>query len=109
MNIRILGILGIVALLLAMGAEAVLQSQRQMAGKKTQTTKRKRAVEKTDADWKKTLTPEQYHVMREKGTERAFTGKYWHNKESGAYLCAGCGAELFRSDAKRSEEHTSDL
>jgi peptide-methionine (R)-S-oxide reductase len=100
MNTRILGILGIVALLLAVACEATLQSQRRATTGKSQATKRKRAVEKTDADWKKSLTPEQYHVLREKGTERAFTGQYWHNKESGAYLCAGCGAELFKSDTK---------
>ena len=51
-------------------------------------------------DWKKELTPEQYHILREKGTERAFTGKYYHNKEDGTYLCAACGQELFSSDTK---------
>jgi peptide-methionine (R)-S-oxide reductase len=55
---------------------------------------------KTDADWKKELTPEQYHVLREKGTERAFTGAYWNTKEAGAYSCAGCGTTLFASDTK---------
>src|ERR1041385_1945660 len=99
MNIRILS-LGILAVGLAVATGAALQSPHQKTNVKSQTTKRKRAVEKTDAEWKKALTPEQYHVMREKGTERAFTGKYWHNKESGAYLCAGCGAELFKSDTK---------
>lgn len=48
----------------------------------------------------KELTPEQYHIMREKGTERAFTGKYWDHHEQGMYKCASCGTELFESDAK---------
>ncbi len=55
---------------------------------------------KTDQDYKKTLTPEQYHVTQEKGTERAFTGKYWNTKTPGTYKCVCCGQELFRSDAK---------
>ena len=57
-------------------------------------------VPKTDAEWKKILTPEQYRVLREKGTERAFTGAYWNNHDVGTYCCAACGAELFTSDAK---------
>ena len=56
--------------------------------------------EKTDAEWRATLTPEQYQVLRRKGTERAFSGAYWNAHEAAAYLCAGCGAELFSSDAK---------
>jgi peptide-methionine (R)-S-oxide reductase len=57
-------------------------------------------VEKTDAEWRAQLTPEQYAVCRQKGTERAFTGKYWNTEDDGVYRCACCGAELFRSDAK---------
>jgi peptide-methionine (R)-S-oxide reductase len=57
-------------------------------------------VVKTDAEWKKTLTPEQFNVARRKGTERAFSGTYWDNHERGVYRCVCCGAELFRSDHK---------
>jgi peptide-methionine (R)-S-oxide reductase len=57
-------------------------------------------VQKSDDEWRAELTPEQYEVLRRKGTERAFTGEYVDTKEPGVYRCAGCGAELFRSDAK---------
>ena len=57
-------------------------------------------VQKTDAEWRVELSPEQYEVLRRKGTERAFTGEYVDTKDPGVYRCAGCGAELFRSDAK---------
>lgn len=55
---------------------------------------------KGDRDWKETLTPEQYHVTREAGTEPAFTGEYWDTKAKGTYRCVGCGAPLFSSDHK---------
>ncbi|MFI5371736.1 MAG: peptide-methionine (R)-S-oxide reductase MsrB [Candidatus Eisenbacteria bacterium] len=57
-------------------------------------------VVKTEAEWKKILTPEQYRVLREKGTEIAFTGRYWNEHKKGTYRCAGCGLELFSSDTK---------
>jgi peptide-methionine (R)-S-oxide reductase len=57
-------------------------------------------VTKNDAEWRASLTPEQYEVARRKGTERAFTGKYWDCHEDGVYRCVCCGAELFTSDDK---------
>ncbi len=57
-------------------------------------------VTKSEEEWKEALTPEQYRVLREKGTERPFTGKYVHTKDDGTYLCAACGAELFASGTK---------
>ena len=57
-------------------------------------------IEKTDAEWRAQLSPEQYRILRHKGTERAFTGKYAETKTPGTYLCAGCGRDLFTSDAK---------
>ena len=57
-------------------------------------------VEKSEKEWRQELAPDQYHVLREKGTERAFTGEYWNTKDEGVYRCAGCGMPLFASDAK---------
>ena len=57
-------------------------------------------ITKSQEEWRRQLDPEQYRVCREKGTERAFTGKYWDNKEPGIYRCAGCGEMLFSSDTK---------
>ena len=57
-------------------------------------------VHKTDAEWKELLTPEQYRITRQHGTERAFTGPYWDSFETGLYRCVSCNAPLFRSDTK---------
>ncbi len=57
-------------------------------------------IEKTDAEWRAELTPEQYYVMRQKGTEPAFSGKLYRNHADGTYRCGACGAELFSSDTK---------
>jgi peptide-methionine (R)-S-oxide reductase len=57
-------------------------------------------VKKTEEQWRKDLSPEQYHILREKGTEPAFTGKYHDSKDEGVYRCAACGTPLFSSDAK---------
>lgn len=57
-------------------------------------------IKKTEEEWKRELTPEQYRVLREKSTEAPFTGAYYNSKEKGMYTCAACGQELFSSDAK---------
>jgi len=74
-----------------------------LAPGKTAPARSKHSVEritKSEQEWKRILTPEQFHVLREEGTERAFTGKYWNHHADGVYVCAACGLELFGSDKK---------
>jgi peptide-methionine (R)-S-oxide reductase len=70
------------------------------AGKGAKTKIMIEKVVKSDEEWRKILTPIQYQVLRQAGTERAFTGEYWNNHEKGTYVCAACGLELFSSDTK---------
>lgn len=81
---------------IAEGATNVSQSQQGLAPRGEEEEK----VVLTEAEWKERLTPEQFRVCREKGTERAFTGKYWDTKKKGTYVCVACGNELFSSDTK---------
>ncbi|MBF8961940.1 peptide-methionine (R)-S-oxide reductase MsrB [Pontibacter sp. FD36] len=78
------------------GSEDVSASQNGNSKKSKQSYE----INKTEAEWKKQLTPEQYYVLRKKGTERAFSGKYNDHKEKGVYTCAACGNEVFASDTK---------
>ncbi len=71
-----------------------------VAATATNSTTMKFPLQRTEAEWRKLLTPEQYHVLREAGTERPFTGKYWNTTEPGIYRCAACGEILFKSDDK---------
>jgi len=80
--------------------ETAGQSEKSQEGKKKKGSKMTDKVTKSDAEWRAELTPEQYEIMRKKGTERAFTGQYHATKEKGIYRCIGCGNELFSSDTK---------
>ena len=86
------------AMLAAAGCSA--ESTNSPAARNNSTNTMKFPLQRTEEEWRKLLTPEQYHVLREAGTERAFTGKFWNTKEPGIYRCAACGEILFKSDDK---------
>ena len=87
----------VILLLVAVFTFSSCQSQEKKEVSRKESTAK---IQKTDAEWKKELTPEQYEVLRKKGTERAFTGEYYNHFEKGKYVCAACGNVLFNSDAK---------
>jgi peptide-methionine (R)-S-oxide reductase len=90
--------LAVVCLLAACRQSPVAAHQAKITAETTSTNMDK--IIKTDAEWQKLLTPEQYRVTRKKGTERAFSGEYWNNHEPGVYRCVACDLELFGSDTK---------
>jgi peptide-methionine (R)-S-oxide reductase len=110
MNVRVLGAVAALIAILAVaacgrrsaGAEATASVTMKAGAMKTDVKAKDEvgSVVKSDAEWQKVLTPEQYRVLRKKGTEIAFTGKYWNNHAKGIYRCAACGLPLFSSDTK---------
>ena len=84
----------------ALIASGVISATILSCGQGKQKTSEVFAVQKTEAEWKKELTPIQYQVLRQKGTERAFTGEYWENHDKGTYYCSGCHQALFDSNTK---------
>ena len=90
----------LLTLLLLAGSLACDSAAAEKKGNTVQAANGIEKVVKTEEEWKKTLTPEQYHVLREKGTERAFTGEYHAHKGKGTYVCAACGLPLFSSATK---------
>lgn len=86
--------------LVALAATACVAERSSTVTPATEPVPEGEKVVKTEDEWKEQLTPEQFHVCRGKGTERAFTGKYWDNKQEGYYDCVACGHKLFESDTK---------
>lgn len=87
----------IVGIIFLFSCNVKSQNETDMAVNKNKSTYQ---IEKSDEEWKQLLTPVQFQILREKGTEYAFTGEYYKHKEQGTYVCAGCGNELFASDSK---------
>jgi peptide-methionine (R)-S-oxide reductase len=103
MNARLRPLLflaGTSAVLAALAAEPAAPAPTATTEKSAVTEPSTNKVVKTDAEWRAQLDEMQYYVVRQKGTERAYTGKYWNHKGVGTYVCVACGVELFRSDAK---------
>ncbi|WP_309243026.1 peptide-methionine (R)-S-oxide reductase MsrB [Hyalangium versicolor] len=94
------GLLAVPLVAIAAGAGDKPASTPKPAEKASQAPSTPDKVVKTEEEWRKQLTSEQFRILREKGTERAFTGKYWNNHEAGTYRCAACGQPLFTSDTK---------
>ena len=94
--------LTVVSLLAVWAGEAEKDDKKisSTANQKTETGKMTDKVNKTEEEWRRQLTPEQYRITREAGTERAFTGEFYKHKDTGVYLCVGCGNDLFASDSK---------
>jgi peptide-methionine (R)-S-oxide reductase len=95
---RTLTVLLLLALII--GCSAVPAGDTAATNTPAQDSTARKKVVKTNEEWRKQLTPMQYHVLREKGTERAFTGTYWNQHDEGVYACAGCNTPLFGSDKK---------
>jgi methionine-R-sulfoxide reductase len=81
-------------------AAVACQGQTKKAAPTSATVDTVKKIVRSEAEWKKILTPEQYHILREKGTDRPFAGKYYLSHDNGVYKCAACGNELFTSDMK---------